>query len=477
MRAYPPNGCPDSVHWFVHGSNRLFRIADASGTLRSTSRTGGGGTALTDVIQAELISALQSGADVEDVLRRYAGSKGPLYAALARATAQATEDLGAVQTRLRGARSQAKAEADRASAAGSQANEADKRARLAEGRLAKAEMALRKSEGSLAAVATLEAQGLDAKTLSRLGDVLAEASKMSGASPAAVVADLLKAAEAHRDVALAAAAAHAVEAQLGEREMRAKVRTAAVDVAEWLVREKVTRETVLAWRAIAQSLNGSDGSVAEAVADAIRRVGPPAMAQAAAERDLVALAKEQARLKTENDALRAEQDKVRAALTAVAQEGSASVGTAEEQATVAIAAARDQAIRSVRAVEAALTTAVADADGRVASVVERYRTLAEDAGRLDAQVAFARALASDDTEDWRPVRPREWAMLLRHLNRWLATTGSDPAAPRVEVLAADIANRLRYGSLYGAPRLSDIATWLVEGLLRHGTVGASPPPP
>jgi len=46
-----------------------------------------------------------------------------------------------------------------------------------------------------------------------------------------------------------------------------------VDAAEWLAREEVTTETVLAWRSIAQSLGVTGENLAQAVAAAIREVG------------------------------------------------------------------------------------------------------------------------------------------------------------------------------------------------------------
>lgn len=146
--------------------------------------------------------------------------------------------------------------------------------------------------------------------------------------------------------------------------------------------------------------------------------------------------------------LRKEQATIRVALKTIAEVGGARVAATEQAAKAAIAVSRDQAVRSLQAVQSTLTKAIQDADGRVAAVVERYRALAEEAGKLEAQVAFRRALASDDAEAWRSVRPAEWAAVLRHLGRWLGATEADPAAPGVDVLAPDIANRLRYGSLY-----------------------------
>ena len=41
---------------------------------------------LTDIIEAELLGTVDGAEDPQAVLDRHAGSKGPLYAALARAT-------------------------------------------------------------------------------------------------------------------------------------------------------------------------------------------------------------------------------------------------------------------------------------------------------------------------------------------------------------------------------------------------------
>ncbi len=49
---------------------------------------------LTDLIQEELLATLDGAGDPQAVLDRHAGSKGPLYAALARATAEAPARFG-----------------------------------------------------------------------------------------------------------------------------------------------------------------------------------------------------------------------------------------------------------------------------------------------------------------------------------------------------------------------------------------------
>jgi hypothetical protein len=242
------------------------------------------------------------------------------------------------------------------------------------------------------------------------------------------------------------------------------VRSAAIDVAEWLVREKVTTETVLAWRSIAQSLGVTGESLAQAVAAAIRDVGSAELARQRAHAERAALVDEQVSLKAANTALRKEQAAIHAALKAVTEEGDARVAAAAQTARAAIAVSRDQAVRSIQAVESTLTRAIEDADGRIAAALDRYRALTEEAGRLEAQVAFARALNSEDLEAWRSVRPVEWAALLAQLERWMEAVGADPAAPPVGSLSTEAANRIRYPSLYGEIRLSDLAVWMRLGL-------------
>ena len=62
--------------------------------------------ALTDIIEQELLASLNGEGDPQAVLDRHSGSKGPLYAALARATAQGSSRLVEVRAALRSARTE-----------------------------------------------------------------------------------------------------------------------------------------------------------------------------------------------------------------------------------------------------------------------------------------------------------------------------------------------------------------------------------
>jgi DNA-binding response OmpR family regulator len=90
------------------------------------SRTRGvGKTALTDLIEEELLAALEGKANPQEVLRRHSGSKGPLYTALARATAKAVARFLALRRQIEELRTKGEA-------AGRAAEEAEGRAGKAE---------------------------------------------------------------------------------------------------------------------------------------------------------------------------------------------------------------------------------------------------------------------------------------------------------------------------------------------------------
>ena len=69
--------------------------------VRAVSRRGVVPVPLTDIIEQELLATLDGTGDLQAVLERHAGSKGPLYAAVARATASASGRFAEVRVKLR----------------------------------------------------------------------------------------------------------------------------------------------------------------------------------------------------------------------------------------------------------------------------------------------------------------------------------------------------------------------------------------
>ena len=136
--------------------------------------------ALTDLIEADLLATLDGGADPQTVLDRYAGSKGPLYAALARVTAKATERFREARENLRALEARRKAAAERAEADEDRARKAERLAVEAEKRLKEAADALLRHQALLDQAQALRDAGFDEASLAALARVFAQVAKAEG---------------------------------------------------------------------------------------------------------------------------------------------------------------------------------------------------------------------------------------------------------------------------------------------------------
>lgn len=337
--------------------------------------------ALTDLIEADLLATLDGETDPQAVLDRYAGSKGPLYAALARATVQATARFRAAREQLRAVEARRKEAAERADQAEARAQQAERRAAAAAQRRQAATDAVARQQALLDQAQALRQAGFDDESLAALARVFAEVAQAEGTTPAAAVARFLKAATDfeglaafERQVRQAAERAKKAEAEAQQRERAAKVRTRAVDQAERFVRRGITADTIGAWQAIATQLELPAERLARGLAAALERFGSLEAACQAKARERETLDEEIGRRRAVVAQLQADQDRIRAALQAVATEGTDRLAAAEEQARAAL-----------HAVQAAATAAVQEAAGT-------YQTLLQQAAALGPAVRFAQAL-------------------------------------------------------------------------------------
>ncbi len=249
--------------------------------------------ALTDLIEADLLATLDGTGDPQAVLARYAGSKGPLYTALARPAEQF------VGLRDRWVTTQGKLQdGERAVAdAEDRAKKAERRAADAEKRLKAATTALVPQQGLLDQAQSLRDAGLDTGSLTALTRVFAQVAQSDGITPAKAAVRFLQAATDfeglagfERQVREAETRAKKAEADARQREANAKVRTAAVDGAEWFVRHGITAKTVGAWQPAAEQLGLPPETLAQGLVRALQQFGTlEAACQAKAqERDALA---------------------------------------------------------------------------------------------------------------------------------------------------------------------------------------------
>ena len=152
---------------------------------------------ITETIEAELLQALEGSGEPGAVIARYSGSKGPLYSALARATAKAVTELAAIQQQLakvRGRLAQAQREADTAESREHRAQDA---AAAAEARLRNLAERVAHAEGVLQQAEALRAQGCDGEVLAALANLISAVAGGDGITPAEAVTRLLEAGD-HR---------------------------------------------------------------------------------------------------------------------------------------------------------------------------------------------------------------------------------------------------------------------------------------
>jgi len=410
--------------------------------------------ALTDLIEADLLATLDGSRDPQAVLDRYAGSKGPLYAALARATAKATERFRQARENLRTLEARRKAAAERAEAEEERANKAERRAVEAEKRLKQTTDALLGQQALLDQAQALRDAGFDDASLADLARIFANVSKVEGATPAEAVARFLKAASDFEGIAgferrarEAEERAKKAEAAAAKRVKQAEVRDIAVDWAEWFVRRGITAEAVGAWKAAAEKLGLTAENLARGLADALKRFGSLEAACQAKARERDALIREVEQQQAAIAKLKAERDRISAALQAIAEEGATRVADAEGRAVASIEGVRDTTLAALRA------------------TMERYAELTKEAAALEPAVRFAQALANPHERLWLDVTPDQWAALLRHFGRYLASRG-DPEAPPPEHVSKLLKDRVNYPAVYGWPRLGELVDWLILGLHR-----------
>jgi hypothetical protein len=435
----------------------------------TTLGQGVGETPLTDLIEEELLAALEGKANPQEVLRRHSGSKGPLYTALARATAKAVARFLALRRQIEELRTKGEAAGRAAEEAEGRAGKAEARLKAAEGQLAQVAKAIGRQQALLDQAKELASAGFGQKALEKVRRLLVQAAAADGVSPAEAASRFLQAAEDYgRLIALQAQTekaqqqAQAAEAAARERIARSKVQTQAVEGAEWFVKQQIPFSTVLAVRTVGMRLKLPPEKLAEGLAEALGEYGSLEAVLRAKAQERDELIREAEKLRTGNGALQKERRRIEAALQAVATGGRQRVEEARKAAEAAVRSVRREAEASLNA-----------AAGRALAAMERYEAAARQAAELEQDVGFARALRSRDEAAWRTVDAGSWAALMIHLLRWLEARGLDPTVFLADKIPQALVDSFRLPTLYGDPRLSlrQLVVWVYAGL--QGTEAAA----
>lgn len=419
---------------------------------------------LTDLIEEELLATLDGEGDPQVVLDRHSGSKGPLYAALARATAQATTRFGEVRGKVRQAQTRLRKVEEGAAESDKRARHAERRASAAEKRLTTVEGALARRQALIDRADALRAMGLGEDALAGLGEALARAAQAEGQATAEVVVAFLDAAADWHRLAELRAQVTAAEQRAVEAEKQAKARIAearltqdAVKAGRWLAQRKISGTTVETWRAIAGKLGVSAEDLAAGLARALEEHGSLEAVQKAWSAAVAKLRSVHARLTAEVAALRRERDGLGADIDTV----------------------RDAGIAEVQKVS---NTAA----GEVRRAAAEFERLTADAAELRQDVDFAKALRVGAPAQWQRVQPDAWQGILLRLEQWSEGNLANPEVPLPETVAKQAKGSKDYPALYGPLRvpLRGLVAWLRAGVAAAGAepmrallaAGATRPP-
>lgn len=400
--------------------------------------------ALTAIIEEELLATIGTDTDPEVVIHRYQASKGPLYAALARATARAQDQFDAVASDLESATQaletlQAQARALTGQIAQLQT---DKAAVTAQRSALQSQVD--RHQARLDALRRLGQQGFDQPTLDRFAGLIQEMATTTQQTPPATVRqffayvqDYAHLVQLPRQVAHAEQHAQAAITAAVQREQQAKVRMQTVRAAEWLVHHQVTSATVTAWQAIAEQLHLSNDGLAQGLASALQTYGTWQATESALTTQIATLRETQSHLASAVQALRDEQSTMTHSLQTVQEEGCHRIQAVAEQAQQAFQV-----------------------------TVDHLAQLQRDAAVLGTAVAWARAIQSDDPAVWQQVDVAAWLGFWAKFHQWLALQPTmDPVAPP-DQLGKRLEQHARYASLYGPIHVSltELTEWLGAGL-------------
>jgi len=400
--------------------------------------------ALTAIIEAQLLASIDDGTDPEAVIHRYQASKGPLYAALARATGTVRDQFDEVRMELESAtqeletlQSQAQTWTDDIATRQGEIGQAT-------AQLAILQTQVTQQQASLHALDRLRQQGFDPTTLDQFARLVQEMAVTTPQTPQdtvrqffAHVQDYAQLVQLHRHVAEAEQRAQVAIDQASRRERQAQVRTQAIQAAEWMVQHHLTSATVTAWQTIAERLQLSDEKLAQGLAATLQTYGTWQTTESALATKIATLGQTQSHLEREVHALRHERSTITQSLQVVEQEG-----------CTRIQAMADHAQQAFQA------------------TIDHLAHLQAEAAALGTAVAWAQAVRSDDPAVWQQVDATAWLGFWAKFQHWLALQPAMETVAPPERLGKRLEQHARSAALYGPIHVSltELTEWLGIGL-------------
>ena len=398
---------------------------------------------LTALIEGELLNVVDQRGGFEEVMRRHATSKGPLYRALFSATAEMGRRL-----------EQANLEKTEAEARGHDLQECvdplqERRERLLEevqeleGRYSDAEAQLTRVESTVDRAQQLGKQGFGERELDRLAELLTQIAASQGLAPEQGAAEFfrfvgrfeqiisldLEATRAEARAAQAKAQGDRWIAEAQSREVHSKARSSSIEVVENLLDKGVKADDLVQWTRILEQT----GVTAEELTASLDQYGSlEVLAKARQERA---------------DELQVEVSGLESRVTALSQE--------RDNLAVAIQAVQDQGLRQVKKAGIQVTKLL---DSLVQEAAEVGRLRAE-AAELGSWVKAARLLGSGDRNSWKQLPIEIIEHYLFVILTWVQGEGRD-----LNVSPPGSIGRVNPLFRHTSVKLSQILHWALSGL-------------
>ena len=410
----------------------------------------------TEAIARELLNAALDPGGLPAVLRRHSRSKGPLYLALAEATAEMTSRLEKISEET----GEAKRQRDQLTGEKARLQEESElleaSVRELDEQVQQQETSLAQVQGLLDQAARLQERGFGGAELDRLYNLLSHFSASQGAAPEEGVAQFfetvgrferivtmdLEAKRAETRAATAKAEAERWEAEARKIEAQTKARSASIDITKKLMARGVKADDLVDWHKVVSKA----GSTPEDLALGIEKYASVEALTREREERAVAFERQIARRRAELRVLTDQRDGVRKAIETLRDTGLAEVQRAGRQTVFEIKGAGQAALEYIR--------------GLGKTAVELGR-LEEEAAALGGYVTVARALQSGGTDEWPDIPRSVIQRLIFGCTIW-AQAGHDFDVQIPQAVASRSA-LARFNRL----RLSQTLFWALGGVLSH----------
>ena len=431
----------------------------------------------TETIAEQLLAAVDDPDRLSAIFERYAGSKGPLYNALAVATKHLREEFTGLAERVNRFRQQ-HTDLDR------EVDHLDRRAGERQRELQHVEQRLREGRLLLDRLDRLAALGFGPVELDQLIELLSRMAADQGLPVQEGVREFFETVARYEQVLsldlqarratvraqTAQAESERWEAEARRAEAKAKLRREAVDFAEALLKRGVSADELAAW----QQIVDRSGLPPAKLASALEQYGSVSRLVRALEQERNRLQNQKEALEAGLTALRRRQAQLDEALQVISESGRQRLRQAQAEAARAARDVQQLAVAAIRQAREEAVRTLAGWDQRLVSTIQRYEALAQEVATMEQDVKLARALRTDADEAWKQVAPRTWEALIRRMIRWAQVAGFNPRAVIPGAVKAMKQGSLDYPALYGELSLPlvGLALWLSQALTEAEGVAA-----